>query len=119
MMRIFSCALCALAFLCLLAGGASLALALRARSQERALCGEFGTDGYKDLLGKLSVITEVREKRDAMARDTEEARLHEVMCCERYEAAREHLTDLILRWSTEVPEANLDEFLDEIGRAHV
>ncbi len=98
----------------LLAGGTvALIFALRETKALRSLCGAFGVASYRDLLGKLSVITEVRGKRDSMLRAVEDARLAQVEADRRYAEAKELLTDLILRWSNQLPDSDLDGFLDE------
>ncbi len=98
-----------------LGGGiAALVVALRTMSALKALYGEFGVDNYHDLLGKLSVITEVRDKRDSQLRALEDARVGEAEAARRYDDAKARLGELILRWCADLPENNLDEFLDAL-----
>ncbi len=97
----------------LLAGGAvALIFALRQTKALRSLCGAFGVASYRDLLGKLSVISEVRDKRDSLLRALEDARLTQEESDRRYAEAKDLLTDLILRWSPQLPDSDLDGFLD-------
>ena len=98
----------------LVAGAVSLILALREVAAQKALNAEFGVASYHDLLGKLTVITEVRDKRDSMIRAIEDAHMDETEADRRYEEAKARLTELILRWGSELPEDNLDEFLDAL-----
>ena len=80
----------------------------------RALEGEFGTNSFEDLKGKIAVISEARGKRDAMAIATESARVAVVKARERYEQAKRDLTVLILRWGEEPPASDLGDFLDKL-----
>ena len=100
--------------MCLVASGISVFFFFRERGRLVALAGEFGVPGYRELLDKLAVIAEVRGKRDSLVRATENARLDEVEATRRYEAAKERLTELILRWSAEVPETAIDAFMDAL-----
>lgn len=101
--------------LVLLGGGGYLAYSLLKGTKElRKLEGEFGTASFEDLKGKLAVITEARNKRDAMAIATENARLAVVKARDRYEDAKRELTTLILRWGEEPPATNLGDFLDKL-----
>jgi len=97
---------------CLVGCGATLFMALRTRRMLTALSGEFGVSTHRELSEKLSVIAEIRGKRDSLLRATEDARTAEVEATRRYEKAKERLTELILRWSSEVPDTALDAFLD-------
>ena len=74
----------------------------------------FSTEKLDDLVSKLSVIAEEREKRDKMIRDTENARLALVSAKESYEKAKAELLEVILRWGEEPPTSNLNEFLNEL-----
>ena len=80
----------------------------------RALEIEFGTTSFEDLKGKIAVIAEARNKRDAMAIATESARVAVVNARERYEEAKRELTVLILRWGEEPPASDLGDFLDKL-----
>ena len=87
---------------------------VKSNKQLRALEKEFGTTSFEDLKGKIAVITEARNKRDAMALATENARLAVVKARERYEDAKRELTTLILRWGEEPPTSDLGDFLDKL-----
>ena len=98
-----------------LCGGGYLGYSLLKGSKAlRALENEFGTSSFEDLKGKINVITEARNKRDAMAIATENARLAVVKARDRYEDAKRELTTLILRWGEEPPATNLGDFLDRL-----
>ena len=87
---------------------------IKSNKKLRALENEFGTSSFEDLKGKLAVITEARNKRDAMAVATENARLAVVKARERYEDAKRELTNLIVRWGEEPPTSDLGDFLDKL-----
>ena len=72
----------------------------------------FSTDSLKDLIDKLDVISEEREKRDKMLRDTEDARLSLEKAKQDYETAKQELLSAILRWGEEPPTTSLNQFLD-------
>ena len=72
----------------------------------------FSTESFKDLLDKLEVIAEEREKRDKMIRDTEDARLMLEKAKADYQSAKDDLLSVILRWGEEPPVSNLNDFLD-------
>lgn len=72
----------------------------------------FSTESYKDLIVKLDVIGEEREKRDKMVKDTEDARLSLEKSKSDYQSAKDELLSVILRWGEEPPTTNLNEFLD-------
>lgn len=74
----------------------------------------FATESLDDLISKLSVIEEERNKRDKLARDKEDARITFERAKESYEAAKAALLEVILRWGEEPPASNLNEFLDGI-----
>ena len=96
------------------AGGYLLFSLIKSNKQLRKLEGEFGTSSFDDLKGKIQVISEARNKRDAMAIATENARLAVVKARERYEDAKRELTTLILRWGEEPPTSDLGDFLDKL-----
>ena len=75
---------------------------------------EFGTNSFEDLKGKIAVIQEARNKRDAMELATENARISVVRSRERYEEAKRELTTLIIRWGEEPPTSDLGDFLDKL-----
>ncbi len=87
---------------------------LKADKELKAICSRFGTSGLEDLRGKLSVITEARTKRDAMAESQENARIAVERARERYEEAKKTLTELILKWGEEPPSSELSAFLDDL-----
>ena len=98
-----------------LCGGGYLGYSLLKNTKAlRALENEFGTSSFEDLKGKIAVITEARNKRNAMAIATENARLAVVKARDRYEDAKRELTTLILRWGEEPPATNLGDFLDRL-----
>ena len=79
-----------------------------------ALCDKFGVDGYQNLRGKISVISEARAKRDGMIRSTDEARLAAEKARSDYDNAKAELTRVIVRWGEEPPTSELNEFLDKL-----
>ena len=74
----------------------------------------FTTSTYKDLKGKLEVIREARTRRDTLAFSVENAKLTLERAKERYEAQKNELTELILRWGEEPPTSDLNPFLDTL-----
>ena len=100
--------------LALVAGGYLGWCLFRDNKELRKLESEFGTASYDDLKGKIGIIKEARNKRDAMAIATENARLAVVRARERYEDAKRELTTLIIRWGEEPPATNLGDFLDKL-----
>ena len=74
----------------------------------------FSTTNLDDLVNKLTVISEEREKRDKLARDTEEARSTLERAKLNYENAKGELLSVILRWGEEPPTSNLNEFLNNL-----
>lgn len=82
------------------------------RKELIALESGFSTETLKDLLDKLDIIAEEREKRDKMIRDTEDARLMLEKAKADYQHAKDELLSVILRWGEEPPTSNLNEFLD-------
>ncbi len=74
----------------------------------------FATPTYKDLKGKLEVIREARTRRDTLASSVENARLSLERAKERYEAQKNELIELILRWGEEPPASDLNPFLDAL-----
>ena len=98
-----------------LGGGGYLAFDLIKNTKAlRTLESEFNTTSFEDLKGKIGVIAEARNKRDAMAIATESARIAVVRARERYEEAKRALTVLILRWGEEPPASDLGDFLDKL-----
>lgn len=74
----------------------------------------FATSTYKDLKGKLEVIREARTRRDTLASSVENAKLTLERAKERYEAQKNELIELILRWGEEPPTSDLNPFLDTL-----
>ena len=74
----------------------------------------FSTTSLDDLVNKLTVIAEEREKRDKLARDTEDARSTLERAKVNYENAKSELLSVILRWGEEPPTSNLNEFLNNL-----
>lgn len=86
----------------------------RDRKSLTALERKFETDKLSDLREKLTVIGEARSKRDTMIANTESARRAVEEAKQDYERSKAALSDLILQWSAEVPETELNAFLDEL-----
>jgi DNA repair exonuclease SbcCD ATPase subunit len=80
----------------------------------KAVEGIFSTSTYNDLKGKLDVIREARGRRDTLASSVENARLSLERAKERYEAQKNELIELILRWGEEPPASDLNPFLDAL-----
>ena len=87
---------------------------LKSNKELAKLQSEFGTTSFEDLKGKIAIISEARNKRDAMALATENARGAVVKARERYESAKRELTTIILRWGEEPPASDLGDFLDRL-----
>lgn len=87
---------------------------IKGRKALSALNSEFGTNSFEDLKGKIAVIASAREKRDALALATENARDSAAKAHERYEEAKRALTEIILRWGEEPPASDLGDFLDKL-----
>ncbi len=92
----------------------SVVLFIKADKALKAVCSKFATAGLEDLKGKLSIITEARIKRDAMAVSQEKARAAVESARARYEEAKKTLTELILRWGEVPPTSELSGFLDRL-----
>ncbi len=75
---------------------------------------KFSVATYQDLVGKLALITESRNKRDALNAATESARFAVDRARERYEMAKEQLKNLVLLWNDDVPASDLGGFLDRL-----
>ncbi len=101
-----------------------LILALR---QLRATCATYGTGNYTDLLNKLAVIGEAREKRDHIIASTDSALVALEQAKADYRSAVERQKETILRWAPDTDfergtaaldefEAKLDAFLGERAR---
>lgn len=90
-------------------------MGMRESKNLSSLAAKFGVDGYRDLVGKLSVISEARAKRDGMMRATDLARARLEKCRGEYDAAKAELTRVIVRWGEEPPMSGLEEFLDKLA----
>ena len=86
----------------------------KSNKELRFLEKEFGTNNFEDLKGKIAVIAEARNKRDAMELATENAKVGVMRSRERYEEAKRELTTLIIRWGEEPPASDLGDFLDKL-----
>lgn len=102
-----------LTVLSVLAVAAFAVLSVRSRGVLRMLAARFATETYEDLFGKLAVIAEARAKRDTMFREMEDATRASEDAAREYASAKDALTEVILRWTDEIPDTGLHEFLDE------
>ncbi len=99
----------------MLTGGVIFTLmTLREKKKLDTLYSRFGVETYGDLVGKIGVIEEARDKRDRMARSLDSARLHLDKCRVDYDNAKAELTRVIVRWGEEPPTSGLEEFLDKL-----
>ena len=87
---------------------------LRDKKQLEEIQSAFSTSSLDDLVYKLTVVGEEREKRDKLARDTEDARTSLEQAKANYENAKGELLSVILRWGEEPPTSNLNEFLNNL-----
>ena len=87
---------------------------LKARGVITSLSSDFGVTSYLDLIGKLEIIKEAREKRDNMIRSTEAARKAVESARIAYDNAKAELTRVIVRWGEEPPTSELNLFLDRL-----
>ncbi len=87
---------------------------LRDKKQLDEIQTAFSTTSLEDLVSKLTVIGEEREKRDKLAHDTEDARAALEAAKANYESAKGELLSVILRWGEEPPTSNLNEFLNNL-----
>ena len=96
-----------------IAGGVIFALELMKSSRAlSALEKEFGTENYRDLIGKISVIAEARCRRDSIKCEQESAKSGVADAREQYEAAKLRLTALVRKWSEDSPTSELGGYLD-------
>lgn len=102
-------------FAALGAASAFAAIALRENKSIVALARRFEVGTYKDLVGKLLLVSEARVKRDGMARSIELAKSHLDKCRAEYDAAKADLTRVIVRWGEEPPMSGLEAFLDKLA----
>ena len=87
---------------------------IRDKKQLEEIQSAFSTSSLDDLVYKLTVVGEEREKRDKLARDTEDARTSLEQAKANYENAKGELLSVILRWGEEPPTSNLNEFLNNL-----
>ena len=86
----------------------------RSHKSLAALEGLFGTSNLEDLKGKIAVVAEARAKRDAMIVANDNAKAAVERAREHYEAAKETLANLIMKWGEEPPASDLSIFLDKL-----
>ncbi|MBQ7387407.1 MAG: AAA family ATPase [Clostridia bacterium] len=98
----------------LAAAGALTFMFAKSHKSLVALEGLFGTSSLEDLKGKIAVVAEARSKRDAMIVANDNAKLAVERARERYEAAKQTLADLIMKWGEEPPASDLSIFLDRL-----
>ncbi len=97
--------------------GACAYFVYRAIGCERAIgeiAKKFGVQGYQDLKGKLTLIGEQRQKRDALiaANDSAVRALEDAKTG--YRKAKEELARIVKLWGDSVPETDINAFLDEL-----
>ena len=80
----------------------------------KALTSKFGVETYRDLKGKIAVISEARAKRDGRIKSTEDARIALEAARLSYDNAKAELTRVIVRWGEEPPTSSLNDFLDKL-----
>ena len=85
---------------------------IREKKQLAEIQTAFSTVSLDDLISKLTVIGEEREKRDKLLRDTDDARTALENAKANYERAKGELLSVILRWGEEPPTSNLNDFLN-------
>ena len=98
----------------LLLGTVSVIRILKNKKSLSTLSAKFGVDTYRDLKGKIAVISDARAKRDGMIRSTEDARIALEAARLAYDNAKAELTRVIIRWGEEPPTSSLNEFLDRL-----
>ena len=98
----------------LIATGVLTFLFARSHKSLAALEGLFGTSNLEDLKGKIAVVAEARAKRDAMIVANDNAKAAVERAREHYEAAKETLANLIMKWGEEPPASDLSIFLDKL-----
>ena len=95
-------------------GVISLVRLIKNKKDLAALSSKFGVDTYRDLKGKIAVISEARAKRDGMIRSTEDARIALEAARLTYDNAKAELARVIIRWGEEPPTSSLNDFLDKL-----
>ena len=98
-----------------LAGGGYLGyMFLSVIKEEAKLCREFGTEAPEELKEKINVIAAARMKRDTLINNTENAhRAYESARVE-YEAAKNELTRVIMRWGDVPPVSDVGAYLNAL-----
>ena len=84
------------------------------RNSLNEILSRYSVASFQDFKAKLAVITESRNRRDALRAAIDAAKETVDRARERYEAAKKTLTDLILLWSDEPPASDLGGFLDRL-----
>ena len=87
---------------------------IKNRKSLKILADKFGVITYRDLKGKIAVISEARAKRDGMLRSTEDAKIALEAARLAYDNAKAELTRVIVRWGEEPPVSALNDFLDKL-----
>ena len=87
---------------------------LKNQKSLKVLADKFGVVKYRDLKGKIAVISEARAKRDGMLRSTEDAKIALEAARLAYDNAKAELTRVIVRWGEEPPVSALNDFLDKL-----
>ena len=98
----------------LIATGALTYFFARSHRSLTALEGLFGTSNFDELKGKIAVVAEARAKRDAMIVANDNAKSAVERARDHYEAAKETLANLIMKWGEEPPASDLSIFLDNL-----
>lgn len=81
---------------------------------EKKLCSDFGTETPEELKEKINVIAAARAKRDTLINNTENAlRAYESAKVE-YEASKNELTRVIMRWGDEPPVTDVGAYLNSL-----
>lgn len=89
---------------------------IKNRKYLKTLANKFGVETYRDLKGKIAVISEARAKRDGQLASTENARIALEAARLSYDNAKAELTRVIVRWGEEPPTSSLNDFLDKLER---
>lgn len=78
------------------------------------LCRDFATELYEELIGKLQVIAQAREKRDRQDTAVSETKAAAQSAKEAYENSRKELLSVIMRWGQDPPTEGLNAYLDRL-----
>ena len=98
----------------LIGGGVLTFMFMRSHKELVRLQSLFSTTTFEDLKGKLAIITEARNRRDAMMLANENAKETVERARDRYERAKQILVDIIMKWGEEPPASDLSDFLDKL-----